>query len=75
MKYNYPAKYRGLLSSLQVDFDPFGEIDDGRLLALIEALEEHISLYGVNAAGDGENETGALCADLLTWLARTESDE
>ncbi len=72
MKYNYPKKYHELIRSLALGFDPFGAIDGEQLLLLIEAVEAVISERGVNEAGDGESETGTLCADLLAWLAGHE---
>lgn len=73
MKFDYPQKYNRLLRSLEVGFDPFGELDDGQLVSLIETLEDYFSMYGVNEAGDGESEDGTLCADLLTWLAKHDT--
>lgn len=52
------------------DIDPYGNISDDALLRLIDDLQVHLQTFGINDAGDGENEIGRKCADLLTWLAR-----
>lgn len=75
MKYIYPERYHDLLKSLRLDFDVFDELNDEQLLSLIDALADYISEYGINETGDGENETGTLCADLLTWLAKEGQTE
>ena len=72
MKYQYPEKYIDLLKSLELDFDLFGCLTDDEIVLLIEAIEDCLQLHGINSAGDGVNETGALCEGLLDWLVDQE---
>ena len=40
------------------DVDPFSDLSDD------------MQTFGINASGNGENEAGTKCANLLAWLAR-----
>lgn len=72
MKYQYPERFIDLLKSLELAFDPFGCLTDDEIVLLIEAIEDHLQLHGINLAGDGVNEIGALCEGLLDWLVDQE---
>ena len=52
------------------DVDPFSDLSDDMLLKLIDDLQNHLQTFGINASGNGENEAGTRCANLLAWLAR-----
>ena len=52
------------------DVDPFSDLSDDMLLKLIDDLQNHLQTFGINASGNGENEAGTKCANLLAWLAR-----
>lgn len=75
MKYAYPEQCHNLLRSLNLPFDPFGELDDEQLLILLDMLADEIAYEGINEAGDGGNEVGQRCVDLLTWLAKEDVDK
>lgn len=45
------------------------ELSDDEMLELEDRIAEHLQLHGINRAGDGENEIGTLCADILTIIA------
>ena len=38
-------------------------------------LADEIAYEGINEAGDGVNEVGQRCVDLLTWLAKEDVDK
>ena len=72
MKYQYPEKFVELLRSLELEFVPFGELNDDQYCDLMEAVSEYLQFHGINSAGDGVNEIGALCEGLLDWLVDQE---
>ena len=72
MKINYPREFCFLIRSLELEFDPFDELNDDQYCDLLEAVSEYLQLHGINSAGDGVNETGALCEGLLDWLVDQE---
>ena len=49
--------------------DALNDLEDDELLELEEFLAEEVQLRGINDAGDGENEYGKMCADILTAIA------
>lgn len=69
MKIPFSAEQLRFIQSVS-DIDPGGDISDDTLLRLIDDLQVHLQTFGINDAGDGENETGRKCADLLSWLAK-----
>lgn len=72
LKYAFPTRYYELLNRLRLPFDPFGDLDEEQLLTLLDTLADEIAYEGINEAGDGVNEVGQLCVDLLTWLAKED---
>ena len=51
--------------------DPNADMDDDAQLNLEDLLSDHLQMHGINEAGDGENEIGSMCADILTLIADT----
>ena len=45
------------------------DMDTETQLHLEDMLSEHLQVYGINEAGDGENAIGRMCADILTFIA------
>ena len=70
MKYTYTRAEDALLQSLALPFDPLGELTDEQCVALWEAVEDHLTMHGI--VNDEESELGALCAGLLTSIARQD---
>jgi len=72
VKIDYPKEYRLLLRSLELEFDPFEELNDDQYCDLLEMISEYLQFHGINHTGDGVNEIGALCEGLLDWLVNQE---
>ena len=69
-RYRYTRAEEALLESLALPFDFHGELSDKQCVALWEAVEDHLTMHGI--VNDEENELGALCAGLLTSIARQD---
>ena len=52
--------------------NPSADIDTETQLHLEDRLSEHLQVYGINEAGDGENAIGRMCADILTVIAHND---
>ena len=49
--------------------NPSADMSDEEQLRLEDLLSDYLQTNGINEAGDGENETGSMCADILTLIA------
>lgn len=70
MKRDFTKKQLELLSKMDLPFDPSGELSEEEELQMEESVSNYFALHGLAENGDQTNQTGELCADIMTILAQ-----
>lgn len=70
MKRPFTKDQLKLLKKMNLPFDPSGELSETEEWQLEEIVSDYFALHGLAGNGDHTNETGELCADIMTLLAR-----
>lgn len=52
------------------DIDPSADMDDDEQLDFEDKVSDYLQIYGINDAGDGVNEIGSMCEEILTVIAK-----
>lgn len=55
---------------MDLPFDPSGELSEEEELQMEESVSNYFALHGLAGNGDQTNQTGELCADIMTILAQ-----
>ncbi|MBS5873435.1 MAG: hypothetical protein KIC46_04870 [Clostridiales bacterium] len=70
MKRPFTKKQLDLLDKMDLPFDPSGDLSDEEELQIEESVSDYFALHGLAGNGDQTNQTGELCADVITILAQ-----
>lgn len=60
-------EHKDLLKRLGLPED-FDSLTDEQWFAVNDTLSDEMQLHGINAAGDGLNDYGEMCVDIITSL-------
>ena len=52
--------------------DPKKDFTDAEQLEFEDIVTDYLQHHGINEAGNGENEIGTLCADIMTVIAKND---
>lgn len=70
MKRLFTKNQLKLLEKMNLPFDPSGELSEAEEWQLEESVSDYFALHGLTGNGDQTNETGELCAEIMTILAQ-----
>lgn len=57
-----------ILDRLKLDFDPSGKLTDDQIVALENAVSEHLALHGIGV-NDDVTPTGIICESILDAIS------
>lgn len=63
-----------LMASLDLPTAPTTDMDDEEWFAITDRVAEELQLHGINDAGDGTNERGETCRQILDAMALADGE-
>lgn len=70
MKRAFTKEQLELLKKMNLAFNPSDDLSEAEELQMEESVSDYFALHGLTGNGDQTNETGELCAEIMTILAQ-----